>query len=126
MGSRVKLATSGWSATGWYSSPLFPLPASTASSSSSSRCPTTTRTTVTKRGGGNGGTLESVEKQKRLCHAFHRPLEIAQKRRDSHIPTSPAAIYFSPLWRGRNPKPPGQKCQLCARSKLSTMCRAVQ
>jgi hypothetical protein len=38
-------------------------------------------------GGGNDGTLESAEKQKRLSRAFHRPLEIAQKRRDSHIPT---------------------------------------
>src|SRR5579863_5653139 len=38
---------------------------------------------------GNGGPVESVEKQKQLFPSFHRPLEISQKRRDSHIPTAP-------------------------------------
>jgi len=39
-------------------------------------------------GCGNGGPVESVEKQKRLSHPFHRPLEISQTRRDYHIPTA--------------------------------------
>src|SRR5579863_10516819 len=38
---------------------------------------------------GNGGPVESVEKQKQLFPSFHRPLEISQKRRDSHITTAP-------------------------------------
>jgi hypothetical protein len=29
-----------------------------------------------------------MEKQKQLSHASHRPLEISQKARDSHIPTA--------------------------------------
>jgi hypothetical protein len=32
--------------------------------------------------------VESVEKQKRLSHSFHRPLEISQTARDFHIPTT--------------------------------------
>jgi len=32
--------------------------------------------------------VESVEKQKRLSQAFHRPLEISQTARDFHIPTT--------------------------------------
>lgn len=32
--------------------------------------------------------MEGVEKQKQLSHSFHRPLEISQRTRDSHIPTA--------------------------------------
>jgi hypothetical protein len=35
--------------------------------------------------------MESVEKQKQLSHSFHRPLEISQTARDSHIP--PARLH---------------------------------
>jgi hypothetical protein len=41
-------------------------------------------------GRGNGGAVESVENQKQVSHPFHRPLEISQTRRDSHIPTAQA------------------------------------
>ena len=34
------------------------------------------------------GPVESVEKQKRLSHPFHRPWEISQTARDFHIPTA--------------------------------------
>src|SRR5260370_36320507 len=40
------------------------------------------------KGCGNAGSVESVEKQKRLSHSFHRPLEISPTPRDSHIPTA--------------------------------------
>jgi len=39
-------------------------------------------------GRGNDGPVENVENQKRVSHAFHRPLGISQKARDSHIPTA--------------------------------------
>jgi hypothetical protein len=39
-------------------------------------------------GRGNAGPVESMENQRRVSHAFHRPLEISQKARDSHIPTA--------------------------------------
>ena len=39
-------------------------------------------------GRGNAGAVESVENQRQVSHAFHRPLEISQKARDSHIPTA--------------------------------------
>ena len=39
-------------------------------------------------GRGNAGPVESVENQRRVSHASHRPLEISQKARDSHIPTA--------------------------------------
>jgi hypothetical protein len=39
-------------------------------------------------GRGNAGPVESVENQRRVSHSFHRPLEISQKTRDSHIPTA--------------------------------------
>lgn len=41
-----------------------------------------------EKGGGNAGPVEEVEKQEQLSHSFHRPLEISQKARDSHIPTA--------------------------------------
>jgi hypothetical protein len=44
---------------------------------------------ITEREGrGNAGAVESLEKQKRLFHPSHRPLEISQTPRDSHIPTA--------------------------------------
>jgi len=64
---------------------------------------------------GNDGTLESVEKQKRPSHAFHRPLEIAQRRRDSHISTRDGGgLYMLPL-AGKKTQNPGPK--------VSTMCQ---
>jgi hypothetical protein len=41
-----------------------------------------------RKGCGNAGPVEGMEKQKQLSHASHRPLEISQKARDSHIPTA--------------------------------------
>jgi hypothetical protein len=46
---------------------------------------------LTPQGGrGNAGPVESVENQRRVSHAFHRPLKISQRRRDFHISTAPA------------------------------------
>ena len=40
---------------------------------------------------GNAGAVESVESQKQASPSFHEPLgNLAQRRRDSHIPTAPA------------------------------------
>jgi hypothetical protein len=40
---------------------------------------------------GNAGAVESVESQKQASHSFHEPLgNLANGRRDSHIPTAPA------------------------------------
>jgi len=40
---------------------------------------------------GNAGTVESVESQRQASHSFHEPLgNLANSRRDSHIPTAPA------------------------------------
>src|SRR5664279_277905 len=49
----------------------------------------------------------------------------AKAARFPHFHPHDGYLFILPL-RGRKPKPPGQKRQLCARSKLSTMCRAVQ
>src|ERR1022692_1702217 len=41
---------------------------------------------------GNAGAVESVESQKQASHSFREPLgNLAQRRRDSHISTAPAA-----------------------------------
>src|ERR1035438_1177554 len=41
---------------------------------------------------GNAGAVESVESQKQASPSFHEPLgNLAQRRRDSHISTAPAA-----------------------------------
>ena len=45
-------------------------------------------TALSIAGRGNAGPVESVEKQRQLSHSFHRPLEISQKARDSHISTA--------------------------------------
>src|ERR1039458_10332612 len=50
-----------------------------------------------KNGGGvscgNAGAVESVESQKQAFPSFHEPLgNLAQRRRDPHISTTPAAI----------------------------------
>ena len=40
---------------------------------------------------GNAGAVESVESQKQASHSFHEPLgNLAQRRRDFHIPTARA------------------------------------
>lgn len=53
--------------------------------------------------GGKGGAVEAVENQKPVSHRSHRPLEIPQKRRDSHFPT--ASTTASSLHK-RKRKPP--------------------
>ena len=40
---------------------------------------------------GKDGTVEAMENQKPVSHRSHRPLEIPQKRRDSHFSTAPIA-----------------------------------
>jgi len=44
--------------------------------------------------------VESVENQKQVSHASHRPLEISQNQRDFHIPTAPACAG----WKSGKPK----------------------
>ena len=46
---------------------------------------------------GKGGPVETVENQKQVSPASHRPLEIPQPRRDSHFPTAPATVFLSPI-----------------------------
>ena len=54
---------------------------------------------------GKAGPVETVENQKPVFHRSHRPLEIPQRRRDSHFPTAPAAA--SPIkTRTKTRKPP--------------------
>jgi hypothetical protein len=45
--------------------------------------------------------VESVENHTAVSHAFHRPLEISQQQRDSHISTAPACAG----WKSGKPKP---------------------
>jgi transposase len=52
---------------------------------------------------GKGGPVEAVENHKPVSHRSHRPLEIPQKRRDSHFPT---ASTTSPLPNKKTRKPP--------------------
>jgi hypothetical protein len=52
------------------------------------------------KGCGNDGPLESTEKQRQLSRPSHRPLEISQRRRDSHIPTA----QLRPGWKSGKPK----------------------
>jgi hypothetical protein len=40
---------------------------------------------------GKGGSMEAGENQKQVSTGSHTPLEISQKRRDSHFPTAPTA-----------------------------------
>ena len=49
---------------------------------------------------GNAGTVESVQNQLQVLHPSHRPLEISQKARDSHIPTAQADRG----WKSGKPK----------------------
>jgi hypothetical protein len=44
--------------------------------------------------------VESVENQKPVFHASHRPLKIPQNRRDFHIPTARACT----AWKSGKPK----------------------
>ncbi len=41
---------------------------------------------------GKGGRMETGENQKQVSSAFHTPLEIPQKTRDSHFPTAPSTV----------------------------------
>ena len=52
---------------------------------------------------GKGGTVEAVENHKPVSHRSHRPLEIPQKRRDSHFST---ASTTSSLFKKKTRKPP--------------------
>ena len=52
---------------------------------------------------GKAGVVETVENQPQVFHRSHRPLEIPQKRRDSHFPTAPAAAAYLP---SKTRKPP--------------------
>ena len=52
---------------------------------------------------GKGGPVEAVENHKPVSHRSHRPLEIPQKRRDSHFPT---ASTTSSLLKKKTRKPP--------------------
>ena len=52
-------------------------------------------------GRGNAGPVESVENQTAVSHTVHRPLEISQQQRDSHISTAPACAG----WKSAKPKP---------------------
>jgi transposase len=42
---------------------------------------------------GKGGSMEAGENQKQVFTGSHTPLEISQKRRDSHFPTAPTTGY---------------------------------
>src|ERR1039458_3344286 len=60
-----------------------------------------------QQGRGNDGAVESVENHEQVSPSSHRPLEISQGRRDSHIPTArrrPARAGGRPK-RGRRPSP---------------------
>lgn len=52
---------------------------------------------------GKGGPVEAMENHKPVFHRSHRPLEIPQKRRDSHFPT---ASTTSALSKKKIRKPP--------------------
>jgi hypothetical protein len=52
---------------------------------------------------GKGGTVEAVENQKPVSHRSHRPLEIPQKRRDSHFSTAPIAGGVNEKKKPRKP-----------------------
>jgi transposase len=41
---------------------------------------------------GKGGSMEAGENQKQVSPGSHTPLEISQKRRDSHFPTAPMTV----------------------------------
>jgi transposase len=47
---------------------------------------------TTKKRGGKGGSMEAGENQEQVFTASHTPLEISQKRRDSHFPTAPITV----------------------------------
>ena len=53
------------------------------------------RRTPSKESRGKGGPVEAVENHKPVSHRSHRPLEIPQKRRDSHFPTASTAGALS-------------------------------
>src|SRR5262249_35002578 len=56
---------------------------------------------------GKAGAVETVENQTTVFHRSHRPLEIPQKRRDSHFPTAPVtATYIKQKNKTKTRKPP--------------------
>ena len=59
-------------------------------------------TSKNPEGRGKGGSVETVENQKRVSHRSHRPLEIPPSR-DFHFPTAPTASSLSPRKRTRKP-----------------------
>src|ERR1022692_2652444 len=69
---------------------------------------------------GNAGAVESVESQKQASPSFHEPLgNLAQRRRDSHIPTAPTTRRME-KWKinSRFPTfPPPDLCPLRPRKQ---------
>jgi hypothetical protein len=57
---------------------------------------------------GKGGSMEAGKNQKQVFTGSHTPLEISQKRRDSHFPTAPTAASALPK-RKAKAKPKTQK-----------------
>lgn len=55
---------------------------------------------------GKDGAVETVENQKTVFPRSHRPLEIPQKRRDSHFPTAAATAASSLKIKPKTRKPP--------------------
>jgi transposase len=49
--------------------------------------------TRTEERRGKDGSMEAGENQKQVSTGSHTPLEISQKRRDSHFPTAPATAF---------------------------------
>jgi hypothetical protein len=50
--------------------------------------------------------MEAGENQKQVFTGSHTPLEISQKRRDSHFPTAPAAAFVLKKIKAKaKPKP---------------------
>jgi transposase len=61
----------------------------------------------TEERGGKGGSMEAGKNQKQVFTGSHTPLEISQKRRDSHFPTAPTAASALPKREAKaKPKTP--------------------
>src|SRR5258708_11620415 len=59
----------------------------------------------TKASRGKGGPVEAVENHKPVSHRSHRPLEIPQKRRDSHFSTASTTAIFKKTQKIKTPSP---------------------
>jgi transposase len=59
----------------------------------------------TKASRGKGGPVEAVENHKPVSHRSHRPLEIPQKRRDSHFPTASTTAILTKRKQRKPPSP---------------------